>query len=60
MHLSLALTLDKVVVNNPELASNSKLFARPHSPNIREVDLARGAPNMTPTGVQRTGAFANR
>jgi hypothetical protein len=60
MKLSLALTLDKVVVNNPELASNQKLFARPHWPHVRDVDLARGAPITTPTGVQRAGAFANR
>ena len=60
LKLSLGLTLEKVVVNNPEIAKNPKLFTWPHSPSIREVDLAKGAPIMTPTGVQRAGAFANR
>jgi hypothetical protein len=57
MRMTLAMTLGEVVVNNPTLASNPKLFTRPHKPDIREVDLARAAPLMTPTGVQRAGAF---
>ncbi len=56
MKLTLAMTLSEVVVNDPKLANNPKLFARPHRPDIREVDLARGAPMTTPTGVQRVGA----
>src|SRR5262249_18304134 len=57
MKLSLVLTLDKVTVNNPNLASNRELFARPHMRGVRDVDLARGAPLVSPTGVQRAGAF---
>jgi hypothetical protein len=57
MKLSLAMTLDKVKVNGGDLTSNPKLFARPTYQGAREVDLARGAPLMTPAGVQRAGAF---
>jgi hypothetical protein len=56
MKLTLAMTLSEVVVNSPTLANNTKLFTRPHRPDIREVDLARGASPMTPTGIQRAGA----
>ena len=54
---SLTMTLRDVAVNNPNLASNPKLFTRPHLRDTREVDLARGAPLMSPAGVQRVGAF---
>ncbi|HEY1380799.1 MAG TPA: hypothetical protein VGF55_28615 [Gemmataceae bacterium] len=57
MKLSITMTLDKVRVNSGNLASNPRLFARPTYSGVREVDLARGAPLMTPTGVQRAGAF---
>jgi hypothetical protein len=57
MKLSLTLTLDKVKVNSGNLASNPRLFARPQIRDVREVDLARGAPLMSPAGVQRAGAF---
>jgi hypothetical protein len=56
MKLTLAMTLGEVAVNDPKLASNPKLFTRPHKQDVREVDLARGAPLMTPAGVQRAGA----
>lgn len=52
-NLSLVMTLGDISVNNPNLSSNPKLFARPHSRDIREVDLAKGAPIMTPTRIQR-------
>jgi hypothetical protein len=57
MKMTLTLTLDKVAVNNPELASNTKVFSRPHIASARDVDLAQGAPTMVPTGIQRAGAF---
>jgi hypothetical protein len=57
MKLSLSLTLDKVLVNNADIASNTRLFTRPHIPNVRDVDLAQGGPIMSPTGIQRAGAF---
>jgi hypothetical protein len=57
MKLSMVMTLDKIAVNNPELASKPKLFARPQIANARDVDLARGYPTMQPTGIQRAGAF---
>jgi hypothetical protein len=57
MKLSIVLTLDKVKVNGGNLAANPKLFARPSYSGVREVDLARGAPMVSPTGVQRAGAF---
>jgi hypothetical protein len=57
MRLTLAMTLSDVAVNDPKLASNTKLFARPHRSDVHETDLARVAPLMTPTGVQRAGAF---
>jgi hypothetical protein len=57
MKLSLVITLDKVKVNAGDLTSNPKLFGRPSYSGVRDVDLARGAPIMTPTGVQRAGAF---
>jgi hypothetical protein len=56
MKLSIVLTLDKVKVNT-NLAGNAKLFTRPTGLGNREVDLARGAPIMSPTGVQRAGTF---
>jgi hypothetical protein len=56
MKLSIVMTLDKVRVNSGNLAANPKLFARPSYNGVREVDLARGAPLMSPT-VQRAGAF---
>jgi hypothetical protein len=57
MHLSLVLTLGEVSVNNPTLVSNPSLFARPHFRDTKEVDLARAAPIMTPTAVQRAGGY---
>ena len=57
MKLSIVMTLDKVKVNSGNLASNPKLFSRPAYSGVREVDLARGAPLMSPAGVQRAGAF---
>jgi hypothetical protein len=56
MHLTLAMTLSEVVVNDPTLASNAKLFTRPRRPDVHETDLARLAPMMTPTAIQRAGA----
>ncbi|HEX4588731.1 MAG TPA: hypothetical protein VH120_02300 [Gemmataceae bacterium] len=57
MKLSMLMTLDKIAVNDPELASKPKLFLRPQISNARDVDLARGNPTMQPTGIQRAGAF---
>jgi hypothetical protein len=55
--LSLTMTLDDIAVNNPALAQNTRLFVRPPPPNGRAVDLARGLPVTTPTGIRRTGAY---
>jgi hypothetical protein len=57
MKLSMVMTLDKVAVNRLDLAGKPQLFVRPRMRDIREVDLARGAPLMSPAGVQRAGAF---
>jgi hypothetical protein len=58
MKLTMVMTLDKIAVNNPVQANNTKLFTRPQPrPGSREVDLAQGMPLMTPTGIQRAGAF---
>jgi hypothetical protein len=39
------------------LAQNTQLFMRPQRRDLRDIDLARGVPLMTPTGIQRAGAF---
>jgi hypothetical protein len=55
--LALTMTLGETGVNNTTLAQNTRLFTRPHIYDVREYDLARGLPTMTPAGIQRTGAF---
>lgn len=57
MKLSITMTLDKVRVNGGNLASNPQLFARPVYHGVREVDLARGAPLVSPAGVRQAGAY---
>jgi hypothetical protein len=56
MKLSIVMTLDKVRVNGGNLTANPKLFGRPTYSGVREIDLARGAPLVSPAGVQRAGA----
>jgi hypothetical protein len=55
--LALTLTLGEIQVNNPktDYAFNKKLFTRPQLRGVREHDLARGLPSMTPAGIQRAG-----
>jgi hypothetical protein len=55
--LTMTMTLGEIAVNNPALAQNTRLFVRPPPPNGRAVDLARGLPVTTPTGIRRTGAY---
>jgi hypothetical protein len=58
LKLSLTLTLGDIAVNQPKSdVVQQKLFTRPHKPGYRDVDLARGPPMMTPTAIQRTGAY---
>jgi hypothetical protein len=57
MKMSVVMTLDKVKVNASDLTRNPKLFALPSYDGARDVDLAKGAPLITPTGVQRAGAY---
>jgi hypothetical protein len=55
--LTMTMTLNEIAVNNSGLAQNTRLFVRPQMRDVRDIDLARGLPLMTPTGIQRAGAF---
>jgi hypothetical protein len=56
MNLSLAMTLGDIRVNDPNLASNTKVFRRQAIDGAKDVDLARATSIMSPAGIQRAGA----